>query len=75
MSGKWELSGAAEHKRISRTIRLDAYKKVCISPCLYERKTLKTLEIKKLRKINRKDKIFTVLNRDNGDYVTTNSVP
>ena len=30
--------------------------KVCISPCMYERKILKTLEIKKLRKIDKRTK-------------------
>ena len=40
---------------------------------MYERKIRKVLEINKLKTINAKDKSFTVLNRDNGDYVTTDS--
>ena len=40
---------------------------------MYERKIREALEINKLKTINEKDKTFTVLNRDNGDYVTTNS--
>ena len=37
-----------------------------------EKKTREALEINKLKTNNEKDKTFTVLNRDNGDYVTTN---
>ena len=40
---------------------------------MYERKICEALEINKLKTINEKDKTFTVLNRDNGDYITTNS--
>ena len=40
---------------------------------MYERKIREALEINKLKTINEKDKTFTVLNRDNGDYVTMNS--
>ena len=48
-------------------------KTVRISPYMYERKIREALEINKLKTITEKDKTFTVLNRDNGDYVTTNS--
>ena len=44
-----------------------------ISPYIYERKIREVLEINKLRTINKKDETFTVLNRNNGDYVTRNS--
>ena len=40
---------------------------------MYERKIHEALKINKLGTINEKDKTFTVLNRDNGDYNTTNS--
>ena len=40
---------------------------------MYKRKIPKALKINKLKTINEKDKTFTVLNRDNGDYITTNS--
>ena len=40
---------------------------------MYERKICEALEINKLKTINKKNKTFTVLNRDNGDYVTMNS--
>ena len=48
-------------------------KTVRISPYMYERKIRKTLEGSMLRTISEKDKTFTVLNRENGDYITTNS--
>ena len=48
-------------------------KTVRISPYMYERKIREVLEINKLKTINEKDRTFTVLNRDKGDYVTTNS--
>ena len=40
---------------------------------MYKRKIRKALQINQLKAINEKDKIFTNLNRDNGDYVSTNS--
>ena len=47
-------------------------KTVRILPYMHERKIREALEIKKLRRINEKEKTFTVLNRGNGDYVTAN---
>ena len=74
MSGKWESSGATEHTKQchGEFDRLHS-KTVRISPYIYERKIHEALEINKLKTTNEKDKTFTVLNRDNGDYVTTNS--
>ena len=66
MSGKWESSGATEHtKECHGQFDWLHPKTVHISPYLRGRKILKALEISKL-------KTFTVLNRNNGDYVTTN---
>ena len=48
-------------------------KTVRISLYMYERKICETLEIIKLKTINKMDDTYTDLNRDNGDYVTTNS--
>ena len=74
MSGKWESSGATEHtKECHGQFNWLHPKTVRISPYMYERKIREALEINKLKAINEKDKTFTVLNRDNGDYVTTNS--
>ena len=40
---------------------------------MYKRKVPKAFEINRLKRLNETDKTFIVLNRDNGDYVTTNS--
>ena len=74
MSGKWESSGATEHaKECHGQFDWLHPKTVRILPYMCKRKILEALEINKLKTINEKDKTFTVLNGDNGDYVTTNS--
>ena len=74
MSGKWESSGVTEHtKECHGQFDWLHPKTVRISPHMYERKILEALEINKLKITNEKDKTFTVLKRDSGDYVTTNS--
>ena len=74
MCGKWEPSRATEHtKECHGQFDWLHQKIVRISPYMYKRKIREALEINKLKTINEKDKTFTVLNRDNGDYVTTNS--
>ena len=74
MNGKWESSGATEHtKECHGQFDWLHPKTVPISPYICERKIREALEINKLKTINEKDKTFTVLNRDNGDYVKTNS--
>ena len=40
---------------------------------MYERKVCVAPKINKLKKINKKDKTYPVLNKENVDYVTTNS--
>ena len=40
---------------------------------MYIRKVREALEINRLKTLNETDKTFKVLNRDNGDYFTTNS--
>ena len=74
MSRQWESSGATEHTNECHG-QFDWLhpKTIRISPYIYERKIREVLEIKKLGTINDKDKTFTVLDRDNGDYVTMNS--
>ena len=73
MSGKWKSSWATEHTKEChgqfgwlhpKTVRISLY--------MYERKIREALELNKLRTINEKDKTFTVLDRENGDSVTTN---
>ena len=74
MSGKWESSGATEHtKECHGQFDWLHPKTVHISPYIYERKICKVLKINKLRTTNKKDKTFRFLNRDNGEYVKTNS--
>ena len=53
------------YRTYKRTVR--------ISPYMYERKIREVLELNKPKRINENDKIFTALDRENGDYVTTNS--
>ena len=74
MSEKWELSGATEHTKECHGQFVWLHpKKVRILSCMYEGKLREALEINKLRTINENNKTFTVLNRDNGDYITMNS--
>ena len=40
---------------------------------MYKRKVREALEINRLKTLNKTDKTFKVLNRDNGAYVTANS--
>ena len=74
MSGKWESFGATEdtNKCLGQFSQLHP-KTMHISPQMCKIKIRESLEIDKLRTINKKDKTFTVLNRYNGDCVTTNS--
>ena len=74
MSGKWESSGATEHAKECH-VQFDWLhpKTISILPDMYERKIREALEMNKLKTINEKDKTFAVLNRDSGNYVTTNS--
>ena len=74
MSGKWESSGATEHtKECHGQFHWLHPKTVRIPPYMYEREIREALRINKLKTFNEKDKTFTVLNRNNGDYVTANS--
>ena len=74
MCGKWESSRATEHtKECHGQFDWLHQKIVRILPYMYKRKIREALEINKLKKINEKDKTFSVLNWDNGDYVKRNS--
>ena len=74
ISGKWESSGAAERtKECHGQFNWLHLKAIRISPYMCKRKICEALEINKLKTINEKDKTFTVLNKDNDHYVTTNS--
>ena len=65
--------GYRTYKRMSWQFDWLHPKAVRISPYMYKRKICEALLINKLKIINVKDKIITVLNRYNGDYVPTNS--
>ena len=40
---------------------------------MYKGKTREALEVNRVKTLNETDETFKILNRDNGDYVTTNS--
>ena len=63
--------GHRTYKRMPWSIRLAASEFTHFT--IHVRKESEALEINKPKTINEKNKTFTVLNRDNGDYVTTNS--
>ena len=74
MSGIWESSGATEHtKECHGQFDWQHPKIIRISSYMYERKIGEAGEISQLRKTNEKCKTFTLLNRDNGNYVKTSS--
>lgn len=74
MKGNWEKSGATEHTKDCHGQFNWIYPKtIKVSSNMYQRKVREALEINKWKTINEEDKSFTVLNRDDGDYVTTNS--
>ena len=52
---------------------MDLHKNYCCNAIHVQRKGENYLEINKLKTLNKTDEMFKVLNRDNGDYVTTNS--
>ena len=73
MSEKWESSWATEHTKECQKVDCLYPKTVHISLYMFERKIRKALETNKLNTINKEDKTFTVLNRENDDYFPTNS--
>ena len=74
MSEKWESPWATEHtKECHEKVDCLYPKTVHISLYMFERKIRKALETNKLKTINKEDKTFTVLNRENDDYFPTNS--
>ena len=74
MKGNWESSGATEHtKECHGQFNWIHPRTIALMPNMYKRKVHEALEINRLKTLNETDKAFKVLNRDNGDYVTTNS--
>ena len=74
MKGNWEPSGATEHtKECHEQFNWIYPRTIAIMSNMYKRKVREDLEINRLKTLNETRKTFKILNRDNGDYVTTNS--
>ena len=74
IKGNWESSGATEHtKGCHGQFNWIHPRTIAVMSNMYKRKVREALEINRLTTLNETDKTFKVLNRDNGDYVTTNS--
>ena len=74
IKGNWDLSGATEHtKECQGQFNCIHQRTIAVMSNIYKRKVPKAFEINRLKILNETDKTFIVLNRDNGDYVTTNS--
>ena len=61
------------HKRMPWTIRLIAFENITHFTLHVRKKSLRSTQNKQAKKINKKDKTYPVLNKENVDYVTTNS--
>ena len=72
MSGKWETSGLQNIQKNVMAIRLAASESSTHFTIHVQKENLRSA-LNKQAKNNVKDKIITVLNRYNGDYVPTNS--
>ena len=74
MKSNWKSSGATEHtKECHGQFNWIHQRTIAAMSNMYKRKLHEALEINRLKTLNETDKAFKVLNRDNGDYVTTNS--
>ena len=73
MKGNWESSGATEHTKESHgQFNWIHLRTIANRQNMYKKKVREALEINRLKTLNETDKTFKVLNRDNGEYVTTN---
>ena len=73
MNGKWASSGATEHtKTCHGCIDWLHPKTIAIMPHYHQRKIRESLEINRLE-VLRESEPNTIMNRDSGDYVNTNS--
>ena len=74
IKSNWESSGTTEHtKECHGQFNWIHWRTITLMSNMYKRKVREVLEINRLKTLNETDKTFKVLNRDNGDYVTTNS--
>ena len=74
IKGNWESSSATEYtKECHGQFNWIRPRTTVVMSNMYKRKLSEALEINSLKTLNELDKRFKVLNRDNGDYVITNS--
>ena len=74
IKSNWESSGTTEHtKECHGQFNWIHPRAIAVMSNMYKRKVREALEINRLKILNKTDKTFKVLNRDNGDYVTMNS--
>ena len=74
IKGNLESCGATKHtKQYHEKFNWIDPRSMVIMSNIYKTKVRETLEINRFKTLDETDKTFKVLNRDNGDYVTTNS--
>ena len=74
IKGNRESSSATEHtKEHHERFNWILARTIALMSNMHKRNVDKALEINRLKTLNEVDKTFKVLNRDNGDYITTNS--
>ena len=74
IKGNWESPGSAEHTKLchGRFNWIHPWT-IAVMANRYKRKVCEARETNRLKILNETDKTFKVLNRKNGDYITTNS--
>ena len=74
IKGNWESPGSAEHTKLchGRFNWIHPWT-IDVMANMYKRKVCEARETNRLKILNETNKTFKVLNRENGDYITTNS--
>ena len=74
IKANWKSSGATEHtKECYGQFNWIHPRTIAVMSNMYKRKVCEALEINRLKTLNKTDKTFKVLNRQNGVYITRNS--
>ena len=74
IKGNWESSGTTEHtKECHGQFNWIHPRTIAVMPNMYKRNVREAFKINRLKTLNETDKTLKVQNKDNGDYVTTNS--